>query len=350
MPAARLALSIAAASAVAISLLLLALAIPADAASPDAAAVGPSPAAESTAAAPVVPVPPVSIPAEPVEAPEPAEPESASPAASASSPVPSSAEEVVAAAAAAVPSDPAAVPSDPTQLEAPVRVPDRVIPSIPSAAEQAGRTIDQVTETAARTAAKTTPNDLPIQGALSPVDRVLSPAHDTLRAASQTVGHSSHALLTPLTPSSIASLLQSPPASAPPSPRVGVALLESLGMQHLAEFGGIEPLRSAAPSPLANSAAGLMPRPPVPPAATGVSPGGASERPGDLAPLDGNYPMPSPGTPDGAVSGLGGSSFVPIVALLALLALAASAILRRLGEGPAFRAPSPFVCALERPG
>jgi hypothetical protein len=121
-------------------------------------------------------------------------------------------------------------------------------------------------------------------------------------------------------------------------------------MQHLAEFGGIEPLRSAVPSALGNSAAGLMRRPLVPPAATGVPPGGASEPPGGLAPLDGNYPMPSPGTPDGAVSGLGSSSFVPIVALLALLALAAAAIFRRLGEGPDFRAPTPFACALERPG
>jgi hypothetical protein len=317
-----------------------------------------------------VPVP-ASAPAEPAGAPEPAEPESASPAASTSSPVPSSAEEVVATAAAAV-------PSDPTQLEAPVRVPDRAVPSIPSATEQAGRMVDRAAETVAQAGSKTPPGDLPIQGALPPVNRALSFAHDRLHAASETAGHSSHALLTPLTPSSIASLLQSidslpkigslpgiggeasspaltigpsaPPASASPSPRAGVALLASLRMQHLAEFGGIEPLRSAAPSALGNSAAGLMPRPPVRPVATGVSPGGAGERPGGLAPLDGNYPMPSPGTPSGAVSGLGGSSFVPIVALLALLALAAPTIFRRLGEGPDFRAPAPFACALERPG
>ena len=238
--------------------------------------------------------------------------------------------------------------------------------------------VDPAAETVAQVGSKTPPGDLSIQGALPPVDRALPLAHDTLHAASETVEHSSHALLTPLRPSSIASLLQSvgslprigllpgiggeasspaltadpsaPPASASPSPRTGAPLLESLRMQHLAEFGGIEPLRSVAPSALGNSAADLMPRPPFPPAATGVSPGSASERPGGLAPLDGNYPMPSPDTPDGAASGLGGSSFVPIVALLALLALAASAIFRRLGEGPDFRAPTPFVCALERPG
>lgn len=49
-------------------------------------------------------------------------------------------------------------------------------------------------------------------------------------------------------------------------------------------------------------------------------------------------------------SGSGASFFVPIAALLALLALASPAILRRLRELPDFPAPTPFVCALERPG
>jgi hypothetical protein len=51
-----------------------------------------------------------------------------------------------------------------------------------------------------------------------------------------------------------------------------------------------------------------------------------------------------------AASAPGGSSFVPIVALLALLALVAPAMLRRHWEMPASAAPIPFVCALERPG
>jgi len=60
--------------------------------------------------------------------------------------------------------------------------------------------------------------------------------------------------------------------------------------------------------------------------------------------------MPAP-VPSGAAAGSTGSFFVPFAALLlALLALAASAILRRLGEVPDFRPPIPFVCALERPG
>jgi len=49
-------------------------------------------------------------------------------------------------------------------------------------------------------------------------------------------------------------------------------------------------------------------------------------------------------------SGSGASFFVPIAALLALLALASPAIFRRLRELPDFPAPTPFVCALERPG
>ena len=63
-----------------------------------------------------------------------------------------------------------------------------------------------------------------------------------------------------------------------------------------------------------------------------------------------NIPLPTPGSPATTASGSGGSSFVPLVALLALLALAAPATLRRLWEAPDFRAPTPFVCALERPG
>jgi hypothetical protein len=74
----------------------------------------------------------------------------------------------------------------------------------------------------------------------------------------------------------------------------------------------------------------------------------AKDHLGSPAPLD---PSPSaPESPGAIASGLGGSFFVPFVALLALLALVAAAALRRLTEAPDFRAPTPFVCALERPG
>lgn len=66
------------------------------------------------------------------------------------------------------------------------------------------------------------------------------------------------------------------------------------------------------------------------------------------APLD--VPGPLPRSPGVAVGGSGASFFVPIAALLALLALVAPAIHRRLREAPDFPVPTPFVCALERPG
>ncbi|HEX5376134.1 MAG TPA: hypothetical protein VFW48_08240 [Solirubrobacterales bacterium] len=70
--------------------------------------------------------------------------------------------------------------------------------------------------------------------------------------------------------------------------------------------------------------------------------------PDDRTPLDGPI-TPAPGS-SGAAAGPTGSFFVPLAALLALLALAAPAVLRRFGEAPDFRPPTPFVCALERPG
>lgn len=73
------------------------------------------------------------------------------------------------------------------------------------------------------------------------------------------------------------------------------------------------------------------------------------DRSGTPRPARGPLPAPNlPGAP--AASGSGGTSFVPLAALLALLALVAPAVLRRLGEVPDFRPPTPFVCALERPG
>jgi hypothetical protein len=77
------------------------------------------------------------------------------------------------------------------------------------------------------------------------------------------------------------------------------------------------------------------------PSSSGTTPAG----PEGPTPLD--APLPDPGA---IASGTGDSSFVPFVALLALLALVAPASMRRLREAPDFRAPTPFVCALERPG
>jgi hypothetical protein len=68
------------------------------------------------------------------------------------------------------------------------------------------------------------------------------------------------------------------------------------------------------------------------------------------SPTPSDVPPPAPESPATAVADSGGTSFVPIAALLALLALVAPAATRRLGKAPDFRAPTPFTCALERPG
>ena len=85
--------------------------------------------------------------------------------------------------------------------------------------------------------------------------------------------------------------------------------------------------------------------------AIGDSGSAAGERSRNLTPANGNDLVPPPTSPQSAAAGSGGSSsFVPVAALLALLALAVPATCRRFKEKPAFPAPAPFVCALERPG
>lgn len=61
-------------------------------------------------------------------------------------------------------------------------------------------------------------------------------------------------------------------------------------------------------------------------------------------------PGPPPGVPAAVGSTSAGTSFVPIAALLALLALVAPAIFRRPLRVPRSRAPVELACALERPG
>jgi hypothetical protein len=75
----------------------------------------------------------------------------------------------------------------------------------------------------------------------------------------------------------------------------------------------------------------------------------SADHDGNLA-APSHTPLPAPESPATGVTGSGGTSFVPIAALLALLALVAPATTRRLGRAADFRMPTPFVCALERPG
>ena len=82
---------------------------------------------------------------------------------------------------------------------------------------------------------------------------------------------------------------------------------------------------------------------------------GASFFTGTAQRFNGPVSPHSPEPPSGSTTrvdatGSGATIFVPIAALLALLALASPAILRRLREPPDLPAPTPFVCALERPG
>lgn len=150
----------------------------------------------------------------------------------------------------------------------------------------------------------------------------------------------------------------SPPANGSPSSEpgrtipveLGVDFLDSLFLRPLAGFGGVAPLQLWASPPsgdfFASDQAALEN------SAIGGSPSAASGVPVNPNPPNGDDPLPQPlESSPAAASGLGGSpSFVPIVGLLALLALVSPTDFRRLREMPAFAAPTPFVCALERPG
>jgi len=145
----------------------------------------------------------------------------------------------------------------------------------------------------------------------------------------------------------------SPPAT-PAIPRTATAepagSLDKSQIRHLLDFAGIDSLPPVAPGLPTSSSASHPGLDPGGGDLGDVSAGPVNERFADLTPLDGNPPQPAPGSSQAGTAGAGGTSFIPIAALLALLALAAPAILRRLGEGPGFRPPTPFVCALERPG
>jgi hypothetical protein len=116
--------------------------------------------------------------------------------------------------------------------------------------------------------------------------------------------------------------------SPPPQLMAAPGGAEASGAAERADHGWVAP-----PSP---------PRPGFPFSHAGGDRGGSPTPP--------EIPLPAPGAPGVVASGSGGSIFVPLAALLALLALVAPAVLRRLEEAPEFRPPTPFACALERPG
>jgi hypothetical protein len=139
--------------------------------------------------------------------------------------------------------------------------------------------------------------------------------------------------------------------SAPPQQPDSLSRRPAIGeptLQRLPEPGGVEAIATG--SRASESSDG----PAMRPAGTGdanailAATAIGRSRSQNPAPLD--VPLPAPGSPGAIAPGSGSPIFVPLAALLALLALAAPAILRRLGEVPDFRPPAPFVCALERPG
>jgi len=363
-----------AASAIAIAatltLLLLALAAPAAAESIGAVATIPSPPVEDPASAEQVEPPsPPAITTEPVDSPEPVQATEAvitvaagggstsSPSSSSSSPTSNVARPVSAAA---------------TGIDSPVPTkPDVVAPSSGQVPELVGQVRQGAGQVRAEAGKVVEPVMHSAKTAAQAVNRAVADGdlqtlpHRTLELTREILEGGPLGLIAPTSvvdllprsgpPSGVDAGAFAPPAasSLPSTFPAGNALhqrasdVDGLLMQRLVEFGGVEPLLLAASSDAEPAAAAPPPRPP---GVTSVSQGGFAERFDGPAPLNGNSPVPSPGPAPMAASGPGGSSFVPIAALLALLALAAPAILRRLGEVPDFRAPTPFVCALERPG
>ncbi len=264
------------------------------------------------------------------------------------------------AAATAAESPPPAVAPDTT---APLEEVRSAVPSIRSASAQTGAVVDRAVETVARTVSETAPGDLPVQRTLPPDLHPLQVAGEALRRSPPALLPASAVKSSPSTAAQPATGKASPlptlweaPGVLPSSAsalaheqagRLGLGASDGVHMPHSVRRGRIDPLRFFAPGTVRGPAGGSLSQPPA--AAVGTSPGAVGGHSGDLAPPDGHDPMPSPGSLAAAASGSGGSSLVPIAALLALLALAAPAILRRLGEGPGLRAPPSFVCALDAP-
>jgi hypothetical protein len=241
-----------------------------------------------------------------------------------------------------------------------VQVPDAAASSIRQVSDQVGR-IDQVaTGTVAQAVDPKESNDRPISALLHHPLNVVS---KTLQRVSRDLSAPSiknllpPALLLPaaapseadvgaFSPPVLSTLLSAPPPTA--YPRQLAAVLDSSLVRYLPEPGSIAPLRLVALSVTSGPTTALPKRSAEAAISAAAGTGVLTE---NLGPLGGKAPAPAPGSSSQATaSGLGSSAFVPIVALLALLALAALATLRRLREDPDFRAPTPFVCALERPG
>lgn|GEM_PF-3124931 len=136
----------------------------------------------------------------------------------------------------------------------------------------------------------------------------------------------------PLTGAWLGHLADGPGPGGLPANPDHAAAAAATHLPHIGAASNLSELRGASPHMGPGASAGTVQR--------HNGSGSSPERPGS----------PSSSTTGLGASGSGATFFVPIVALLALLALALPAILRRLREPPDFPAPTPFVCALERPG
>ncbi len=337
------------------AVLLFALTAPAHGETTDPAAVPPAPLAESSAsAAEAAEAAAGDLSGEPAGTPDTDEPENtgdtASP--SAAAPPPD--------AAVATQSTVHRVASQPQALERATRAP--VNHTATQAIRRVSGEVESISQAVQETAVQTVAGKTP--GGDLPPPHLHPHRRNPLRLTGEVIKRGFQGLIAPSRVRSMSlpgealfiselGPIASPPtaglpgaAAASPLLRERVEVLAGFPMERPFLLGGIEPLRLLIVQ--AGAAASVLPLPLGAP--DGALRGSAGAPSGDPStPLNRNLPTP-PGSPDAVASGLGGSSFVPIVALLALLALAAPAIFRRPGEVPLFRAPTPFVCALERPG
>ena len=290
----------------------------------------------------------------------------------ASAPVSVNPADVVPAPVPAAP-DPPSVSTPPVQTNAPVadRVSDSVsglaksrasadAPAIPSigsitaAAEQTGRKVDRLVSTIS--AAASAPIGAAIDDSLPLIGPALAP---TLQSALSAVGIDETldlgtGVLAPVLNGLKEAVRPLQGLAVPPSP--AALPVPPIGPGPGAPWSPPAPPQTSLPGASSTSLALHFPSPrtgplalltPTPSSSFGVAPVAAGDEKPSPPPI---APPPTAPSPSGSPSGSSGPIFIPLAALTVLVALLAPALLRRLREGPGIPVPTPFVCALERPG
>jgi hypothetical protein len=319
---------------------LLALAVPVRAEAPADATIAPDPVAEVPVEAPVSPEPspepapaPISVP-EPVEAPE----------------VVSATDSVGEVGSDSAPSlpDPTAVSAPVAEIDPPVHVATEPDPTASLPVHRVSKLVEGVAEGSSKPVVSAV--ERVTQTAQAPVQQILEVVEPPARKATD--------LFASQLPPTVETTATGPGDEVSPAPvpspgrplSTGASLqsypsggLESLLAKYTDAVGGGEP---SSPG-VAESPKGAKGAPP-PAIVPDIRSSDAFQSPNGPTPLE--APVPLPRSPGVAASGSGAAFFVPFAALLALLALVAPAIPRRFREVPDFPAPTPFICALERPG